>query len=327
MTSKKSPRGFLVQAWRSDPLFAAAEAGDTEQIARALDRGGIDVNSRDFKRQATPLMRAAAGSHHDAVSFLLSRGASAELSDDVGWNALTWCCWGAGQGRGWVHGLKGTYSVINMLINEAGPVTVERRTSTGHTPLMMLVKYMGRRGTISARKLANDKGVLSAAERAYSLTPREEQENAVTLMLSSVQSISLDGKNGDPQRTRRLLEAKNQYGEGVLDLCRRRDIRRLIIGEFNRIPRPDLPLDDDMDLPSIVDGKYDDDDAESARGGSSAGGAGDRARGKDKGAGAGKGGGFRCCSGSGSGPGKPRRQKKTGNKYADSPYFAVPQYE
>jgi uncharacterized protein len=57
-----------------DQLFAAIRSGDTARVAVLL-QSGADVNAKDRRGGATPLMHAAAIGSLDTVRLLLNKGA------------------------------------------------------------------------------------------------------------------------------------------------------------------------------------------------------------------------------------------------------------
>ena len=106
----------IVRETKVDKLFRAAETGDIDSCTRLIEREGLNVNSREGGRYCTPLMKACANSQFYVVKFLLEKNANIEAVDNIGWNALTWVCWGAGQGAGWI--VERTLPIIRELIQK-----------------------------------------------------------------------------------------------------------------------------------------------------------------------------------------------------------------
>jgi ankyrin repeat protein len=75
---------------RTPALVAAAERGDTAELARLLDRAP-DPEIRG-SGGLTALMRAAARGSLPALELLLARGAAPDATDDFGNTAFMYAC-------------------------------------------------------------------------------------------------------------------------------------------------------------------------------------------------------------------------------------------
>ena len=72
-----------------DQMYAAICTGDTAAVA-ALLQGGADVNMKDRRGGATPLMNAAAFGSIDTMRLLLEKGAEVNARSAGNATALMW---------------------------------------------------------------------------------------------------------------------------------------------------------------------------------------------------------------------------------------------
>ena len=70
-----------------DPMYAAIRSGDTAAVGRLL-QGGADVNIKDRRGGATPLMNAAAVGSVETMQLLLDKGADVNARSAAGATAL-----------------------------------------------------------------------------------------------------------------------------------------------------------------------------------------------------------------------------------------------
>jgi ankyrin repeat protein len=73
----------------ADPFYTAIRSGDTAQVKALLD-GGADVNTKERRGGATPLMHAAAVGSLETTTFLLDKGADVNTRNSGGATALMW---------------------------------------------------------------------------------------------------------------------------------------------------------------------------------------------------------------------------------------------
>src|SRR5262245_3269930 len=73
----------------ADRLYTAIRSGDAAQVD-ALVKAGADVNSKERRGEATPLMYAAAFGSLDTTRLLLDRGADVKARNTNGATALMW---------------------------------------------------------------------------------------------------------------------------------------------------------------------------------------------------------------------------------------------
>lgn len=186
----------------SQPLFAAARAGDANQIKTLLE-AGADHAAVDEAGE-TALMHAAHGGHVEAVQVLLAAGADVNAKSPAGWTALARAAYNDETDHGYVE-------VVEMLA-EAG-ASLDERIFFGITPLMLaagggdasVVEWLinagadvlaANEGGRTARMMANDKfyvdviNLLNEAERqlgvsedgSYTLTKTVDKPHVVNLM-------------------------------------------------------------------------------------------------------------------------------------------------
>lgn len=68
--------------------------GPIDKLVELLEVDKLDVNERDSACNLTPLMKAAARNHVEAIKVLLDHGADLELTDNSGFTALHKCSGG-----------------------------------------------------------------------------------------------------------------------------------------------------------------------------------------------------------------------------------------
>jgi ankyrin repeat protein len=105
-----------------EPLFDAANAGDTAAIERLLANGAA-VDSRD-RDHATPLIVAALGGRQDAVALLLAKGADAMARNSGGFTALHAAAY------------SGAVPVAELLLDN-GTAVNDAANKAGAAPLML----------------------------------------------------------------------------------------------------------------------------------------------------------------------------------------------
>ncbi|MDH5526635.1 MAG: ankyrin repeat domain-containing protein [Nitrospirota bacterium] len=113
----------------ADGLMRAAEKGDVP-VAEALLQSGAPLEGWS-EDGLTPLMVAAAGGHDKAVSYLISRGANARLSDVDGLTPLHYVS--GAKGYDAASGPEPRMRVIARLIKAGGPI--DAADKSGRTPL------------------------------------------------------------------------------------------------------------------------------------------------------------------------------------------------
>ena len=101
-----------------DQFYAAIRAGDTAKVA-ALIQGGGDVNLKERRGGATPLMHAAAFGSLDTMRLLLDKGADVNARNAAGATALMWAATDIAK--------------IRVLLDRGADV--KAASSLGHTPL------------------------------------------------------------------------------------------------------------------------------------------------------------------------------------------------
>jgi len=166
----------------SNELIAAAQAGDTAQIA-ALLQAGADTAFADEAGE-TALMHAAHNGHLDAVKSLIAAGADVNAKSPQGWTALAKAAYNGETERGYVD--------VVVALHEAG-ANLDERIFYGITPLMLaagggdapVVEWLinngadvlaANEGGRTARLMANDKfyvdviNLLTEAERQLGVT-------------------------------------------------------------------------------------------------------------------------------------------------------------
>jgi ankyrin repeat protein len=132
-----------------DRMYAAIRAGDTAAVA-ALLQGGADVNMKDRRGGATPLMNAAAFGSIDTMRLLLEKGAEVNARSAGNATALMWA----------VTDLE----KVRLLVDKSAEVNAT--SELGHTPLILaamsdrssaIVQLLLARGADSKRVAAADK--------------------------------------------------------------------------------------------------------------------------------------------------------------------------
>ena len=104
----------------ADQLYAAIRAGDTVRL-RALVDGGADVNVKDRRGGATPLMHAAAIGSLEAMQLLLDKGADVNARNAAEATALMWAAT--------------DISKIRLLLDRGADINAA--SSLGHTVLQL----------------------------------------------------------------------------------------------------------------------------------------------------------------------------------------------
>src|SRR5215468_4698477 len=82
----------------SDSFYAAVRSGDIAQLT-ALVQKESDVNVKERRGSATPLMHAAAFGSLEAVRLLLDKGADVNAKNAAGATALMWAATDLGKVR------------------------------------------------------------------------------------------------------------------------------------------------------------------------------------------------------------------------------------
>jgi ankyrin repeat protein len=110
-------------------FFIAATNGFTnKEIGELLDQGA-DINCRDELGQGA-LASAAYYQHHDAVEYLIRRGANVNLQDNQGPlqnTPLIFAAW------------KGSYKTVELLVNKGA--RLNKQNAEGNTALMQAIKF------------------------------------------------------------------------------------------------------------------------------------------------------------------------------------------
>src|SRR3954471_11972501 len=132
-----------------DRMYAAIRAGDTAAVA-ALLQGGADVNTKDRRGGATPLMNAAAFGSIGTMRLLLEKGAEVNARSAGNATALMWA----------VTDLE----KVRLLVDKGADVNAT--SELGHTPLILaamsdrsssIVQLLLARGADPKRVAAADK--------------------------------------------------------------------------------------------------------------------------------------------------------------------------
>ena len=114
----QSPPAAVSEA---DDLFAAANAGNVNQLRTLLSQG-LDINISNRERE-TALHMAAARGHYSAVIFLVNKGAYVNAKTVKNWIPLH-------------HAVRFRYpNIVNFLINHGS--SAQSRTSDGLTAIDM----------------------------------------------------------------------------------------------------------------------------------------------------------------------------------------------
>jgi len=200
-------RSRLIVEKNSEVLVEAAEAGKLDDVTKLIGDQGVDPNCHDAKRFRTPLMAACSFSRVDVARKLYESGARLREEDANRWDALCWACWGAGAGGGWTDD---TLPTFNFLFDRIKQEKWERvyTTSTGHTALMLYVKY------VSAAKLAASGGASDASGaaslRAQIAKAQLEQFEVLNRLINVIPDLAYD-----------TFFKKNSFGQTVMDMTRR----------------------------------------------------------------------------------------------------------
>jgi ankyrin repeat protein len=103
-----------------DRMYAAIRAGDTAAVA-ALLQGGADVNMKDRRGGATPLMNAAAFGSVETIRLLLDKGADVNARSASNATALMWAA--------------ADLEKVRLLVDKGADVNAV--SELGHTPLIL----------------------------------------------------------------------------------------------------------------------------------------------------------------------------------------------
>jgi ankyrin repeat protein len=112
----------LASASGETPLLAAARTGDVG-VAKLLMMGGAEVETRERRRQQTPLMWAVSGGHRDVVRLLIETGADVNATSGTGFTPLMFAA------------RQGDVDAARMLISAGADV--QRAAADGATALMV----------------------------------------------------------------------------------------------------------------------------------------------------------------------------------------------
>ena len=102
----------------TDPFYAAIRSGDLTQLTTAIQKGS-DVNAKERRGGATPLMHAAAIGSLDAMRLLLDKGADVNAKNAAGATPLMWAATDLAK--------------VRLLVERGADVKVA--SSLGHTAL------------------------------------------------------------------------------------------------------------------------------------------------------------------------------------------------
>jgi ankyrin repeat protein len=133
-----------------DEFYTAIRGGDNAKIG-ALLQGGADVNLKERRGGATPLMHAAAHGSLDTMRLLLDKGADVNARNTGGATALMWAV--------------SEIAKVRLLIDRGADVNVA--TSGGRTALMLAALGDGSAETV---KLLLSKGANPRAVDALKIT-------------------------------------------------------------------------------------------------------------------------------------------------------------
>jgi len=103
-----------------DTMYAAIRSGDTAAVSRLL-QGGADVNMKDRRGGATPLMNAAAVGSLETMQLLIEKGADVNARSAGNATALMWAATDLAK--------------VRLLVEKGADVNAT--SELGHTPLML----------------------------------------------------------------------------------------------------------------------------------------------------------------------------------------------
>ena len=197
--SGASAQGTL-RSLPSDPLFAAAQRGETAEVSRLLARG---ASADAVNADGTPLLMAAAlyGSA-DMMALLLERGADANRTDAAGSTALMWAVTDPAK--------------VRLLVDH--DANVNARSKNGRTPLLVAASYPR---TLDVVRLLADRGADIRAEdqgrtTALALATRSSDIDVVRFLVDK----GLDPKALSPAARR---AAHIRYDQSTVDYLMAKD--------------------------------------------------------------------------------------------------------
>ena len=115
----------------AEAFYPAIRSGDTAQVT-ALIQKGSDVNAKERRGGATPLMHAAAIGSLDTMRLLLDKGADVNAKNAAGATALLWAVTDLAK--------------VRLLVDRGADVNVE--SSLGHTALELAAMSDGSAETV-----------------------------------------------------------------------------------------------------------------------------------------------------------------------------------
>jgi len=186
---------LALQGYGTESLLKAAHKGK-EQIVKSLVTAGVDVNTRDDKRN-TPLIRAVEKGHAETVLALIELNADLDAQDSEGYTALMWAATG---GKRWlvtdlieaganldIQNKYGNTALISIAISGFRTGIVEDLILAGADPYirgnenraaMLWARHNGREETLSAFKRALEtkkERIEKAAEEATEVESRARE--------------------------------------------------------------------------------------------------------------------------------------------------------
>ena len=189
----------------TDTLLAAASSGDAAACAAALRRGA-DVEFRDPKLGATPLMHAALNGHASVLEVLLlqaSPAADVRAKDRVGDTALHWAA------------LNGHAAAVTLLL--AAGADVGDRNGDGDSARDMAGRGVG----VDARAAEAVRTVLSAAAPCgVALRPRDGSDDFSLTVINAAPAPAVTAV--DVGADWELDVSQLRFREKLLRLLRRR---------------------------------------------------------------------------------------------------------
>ena len=150
------------------PLMFAAYNGHEAVVRLLVERDGVDINSRDIGGPGTPLRAAAYNGHEAVVRLLIERGVEINAKDDAGRTALMFAA------------RKGHEAVVRLL-TERGDVEINAKDKEGKIVLMYAAEegheavvrlLIERDGEINAKDNEGKTALMFAAEKGHGAVVR-----------------------------------------------------------------------------------------------------------------------------------------------------------
>lgn len=181
LANEKDPYGVA-------PLHLAAQRGHLD-IVKALVKYGANQEIKENHTSTnpkTPLMAAVGANQIEVAEFLLEKGANPNAGDDDGWAPL--------------HSAtaNGNLRMVKALVKYGA--TVDVKTETGTTPLMMFLMHAPPNTAETVEFLAENKANVDLADNlgdtAMHYAVREGNVDAVQALIKHSARIDVDNNDG-----------------------------------------------------------------------------------------------------------------------------------